>query len=321
MKTSAIFTIFLLFSTTIAIAEEQAKQEAQKPLLRRKATSKVRRLTDMIDDLFGTQRRDENRQFSTLRLSGRYAILDGSPSETSYNMRLMLRPATFQNWSAQANRWMKRKKGKVRNFIRPKQTESFTVEKSEEKDNSELIERTEIEEDENASDEPGIRDPWRPAFEQRYRLERNNFFDGRLKTTKDIEWGNFLHHLVFDVRWSMPRQWESALSIVSSYSLTDCLLFQFGNSFNWLLTARDFESNLGPSLAYTISPNKAISLSFTAAVGTAPWWVNAFTITSVYRQHIFEDWIDISISPYQSYPRLQNFRAETGIVFNAEAVF
>lgn len=102
---------------------------------------------------------------STLRLSGRYAILDGSPSETStYNMRLMLRPATFQNWSAQANRWMKRKEGKVRNFIRPKQTESFAVEKSEEEDNSELIESTEIEEDENASDEPGIRDPWRPAL-------------------------------------------------------------------------------------------------------------------------------------------------------------
>lgn len=306
---ASFLLIFVLFTAVSTNAEEPAAPQVQKPWIKRKTTSTVRGLTDRIDDLFGTERSDENRRFSTLRLSGRHTIVDSAPSETTYNVRLMLKPATFQNWSAQLDRWAKRKKGKVRDFVRTSKPESVAV----------AGEAREI--DEDVSDEPEERDPWRFAFEQRFRLDRDNFFDGRIKIAKDIEWGNSLHHVVYDVRWSTQRQWESVLSAISSYSITDTLLFQFSNAFSWWMTARNLESSHGPSLAYTISPNKAVSVAFTAAVGTDPWWANAYTISSTYRQHIYEEWIDISISPYQSYARSRNFQAETGIVLSAEVVF
>ncbi len=351
MKTFALFAILLLFSPTTVIAqelEEQVDPLSQQPLLRRATTSKVRNLTDRIDDLFGTERTDENRRFSTLRVSGRHTLFDGYPSETSYNVRLMLRPATFQNWSAQADRWLKRKKDRLINFrtgsmrsesIAAETNEFGEVEPGDETVEMEVYESIRMDEDValykdeeidevfmtkedyETQDQPRELNPWRLSFDQRFRLDSNNFFEGRLKTTRDFEWGQFLHHAVFDIRWSAQREWESAFSTISSYSISDSLLFQFGNSFNWLLTARGFESTHGPSLFYTISSSKAISLSFTTAVGTSPWWINAYTISSVYRQHIYEDWIDFSVNPYRSYTRVKNFNPDTGIIFNAEVAF
>jgi len=315
MKTFAIFTMIILLTGSLALAEEQVQEQQpdRQPLIRRKTTSLVRGLTDRIDDLFGTERRDENRRFSTLRLSGRHTIVKGLPSDSSLGVRLMLKPATFQNWSAQADQWAKRKKDNVRNSLRPRQPETGAV------SDSEFVENIEI--DQDVPEELGERDPWRFAFQQRFRFDRHNFYEGRLKATKDIESGPFLHHAVGDIRWSVQRKWESVLSVISSYALTELLLFQFSNAFIWRITAREFENSYGPSLAYTLSSSKAISLDFTATVGTPAGRVNNQTISSVYRQHIYEDWIDFSVTPYHSYARSRNFPSETGIIFNVEVIF
>lgn len=280
-------------------------------LVRRKTTSLVRGLTDKIDDLLGTERTDENRRFSTLRVSLRHRIVDSGASDTSAGVRLMLRPATFDQWQGQVDQWLKRKKVKARDRLWSSGNAQTLQDGTDETAST----------NEPATDEESERDPWRPAFEQRFRLDRSNFYEGRLKITKDLELQNTLHHGVYDVRWSTQRRWESVLSTISSYPLSDDLLFQFTNAFNWQITGRNFESSHGLNLAYTISSDRAISFSTTAAVGYDPWWVNVYTISSVYRQHIFEDWIDFSVNPYQSYARNRNFNAETGIVFNAEVIF
>lgn len=300
--------IHFLFLVPAYASDRQSPITGAQPIARERVASRVRWLTDRIDDLFGAERDDENRPTSTLRINAMQTLMDGGPNSSAFSARLTLRPSAFENWTTKLKDWVDVRGEKIR--TRLKRTESVNPDVSYDQ----TFDQAQQQEDEN---------PFRFSIEERVRISGSNRFQISAKVTKDIEDNWFLHHFSGALQWSEKMRWENHWSILSSLSLSKDWLLKLNNILMWEITREELGSVHGPSLIWRISDSQGLSLGgvLTKSFQSHSWQTESYGLTSTYRQELYTDWIALSFDVFRIHNRDKNFLPDNGFTISCEAKF
>jgi hypothetical protein len=305
--------ISFVFAAEVAAAlPSESKEAPSVPVsvpvgIRDYGRSQLRDLADGIDRLFGTERDDENKSTSTIRLIAKSRWNEGSPNTSEFDARFSLKPATLRRWERSIQDWFNDRLVSFKKQINPVQSTGQLSQESNGPD-VDVIEK---------------KDPWRFTVEHKVKVALKNQYDGQAILSRDFEFSAFLHHFETNLGYSIENLWDAQTRINSNLRLNPKLLFQFSNSASWLISRKTFTTGHGPSLTYMLTPKQAFSLSLSlgASVVDQVWAAQVYMVATSYRLQAYGDWIFLSINPYLSYPRANRFYRNPGVTANLEMVF
>jgi hypothetical protein len=299
------FLTCLVVMSEIAFAAVPEPEQLQPVAARDYPRSQLRNLADQIDQLFGTERDDENKSESTLRLIANNKWNEGSPNETEFDARFMLKLATLQRWEKSVQDWINERMLHLKNKLAPANADQTGQE---------------VLEPGGTNAKP---DPWRFTIEHKVKIALQNQYEAQAILSRDFEGHVFLHHFESNLGWSIENLWDAQSRVISKRSLSEKLLFQFSNSASWQISQKTFSTSHGPSLTYMLASNQAVSISLNLAASVIGrvWAAQTYAIATSYRLQAYGDWIFFSFNPYLAYARENRFYRNPGFTANLEFVF
>ncbi|UXR65516.1 hypothetical protein EZJ49_04515 [Bdellovibrio bacteriovorus] len=284
-----------------ALSEESVEQttSAQKATAylegtRELLSSRVIRLSESVDSLFGNTRADDQKNTSTLRVSQTYYIRRGNLGADDPGTSLNLFLPNLKRWEKAVQ------------------------------DKMQLPQRNG-----GSADEAVV-----PAAEEEERLWDLNSETGlvvaipvnyfaRLRLRRSFLLGYFENSFFEQIGWSKKDEWEERTSLTTDYAFSRDLLFRFVNEANWAMTNRDFDTHHGPSLIRTLSEHSALSQDFrynTKLIGRAIY-SESFVLSSTFTQRMPMQWIYVKTTPSLSWSRSDGFTPAWALYMTVELVF
>lgn len=257
---------------------------------RQTVSTRVLRLADSIDTLFGDKKADDQKNTSTLRVSQRYFHKDGVTGGEDVAVTLNLHLPNLQKLEE-----------KIKNKFKSKPTEG-------------------------AGGNGGPAEPESPwTFNQESGVviaNPINYF-ARLRLRRDFISEKWVHSFYEQVGWSKTNEWEEETSFNSDYALTRSLLFRFANLKFWDMTDDILKSSHGPSLLQQLSEHEAISYDFrlNTLVEDHALYGDSITLGSLYRTRLPVGWIFLELNPEIAWERNTNFRVQYNFYLRVELVF
>nr|BFD65329.1 hypothetical protein HAGR004_03510 [Bdellovibrio sp. HAGR004] len=284
-----------------ALPEESVEQttSAQKATAylegtRELLSSRVIRLSESVDSLFGNARADDQKNTSTLRVSQTYYIRRGNLGADD--------PGTSLNlFLPNLKRWERAVQDKIQ-LPKPGAGSAGTSSSSEADTEERLW---------DLNSETGLVVAIPVNYFARLRLRRN------------FLWGYFENSFFEQIGWSKKDEWEERTSLTTDYAISRDLLFRFVNEANWAMTNRDFDTHHGPSLIRTLSEDSALSQDFrynTKLIGSA-MYSESFVLSSTFTQRLPMQWIYLKTTPSLSWSREDGFTPAWALYMTVELVF
>lgn len=255
-------------------------------------TSRVIRLSESVDALFGNTRADDARNTSTLRVSETYYVRDGDLGSEDISTSLNLYLPNFQKWEKS---------------IREKY---FTRDRSREE---------------------GEQDPNQEQAQRYWDLNTEaglvvtipvNYFV-KLRLRRNFLMGIFENSFYQEFRWSKKDEWEETTSLTTDYAFNRDLLFRFINEANWAMTNERFGTRHGPSLIQTFTADSALSYDFrfnTKMEGYSLYG-DSLVLSSTYTQRTSIDWIYLKTTPEISWGRKDDFAPVMTLYLKVDLIF
>lgn len=265
---------------------------------RQTVSNRVLRLADTVDTLFGEKRVDDQKNWSTLRLSQRYYLKNGSSGYENPAVTLNLHLPNVQKIEKSIQDWLKQ-----------------SVEKAGEVAG--------IGGAQNGPSEPQEQSPWTFHGESGIILANPLNYFVRLRLRRDFIFEKFVHSFYEQIGWSKLYAWEEETALTSDYAISRTLLFRFINVKSWAISNDILETTHGPSLIQQLSENEAVSYDlrlFTLEEDHALYG-DKLSVGSTYRTRLPVGWIFVDINPELAWERKTNFITQYNLFFRIEMVF
>jgi hypothetical protein len=257
---------------------------------RQTVSTRVLRLADSIDTLFGDKKADDQKNQSTLRISQRYFHKDGVTGGEDVAVTLNLHLPNLQKLEE-----------KIKNKFKSKPAEGTGGN--------------------GGPAEP--ESPWTFNQESGVVIANPINYFARLRLRRDFLTEKWVHSFYEQVGWSKTNEWEEETSFNSDYALTRSLLFRFANLKSWAMTDDILKSSHGPSLLQQLSEHEAISydLRLNTLVEDHALYGDSVTLGSLYRTRLPVGWIFLDLNPEIAWERKTNFRVQYNFYLRVELVF
>lgn len=301
-----LYIFAIAFAIVPVIASAKPKRPAPPPVppvedsvtsdyleeTRKSVSTRVLRLADKIDSLFGDKRSDDKKNTSTLRVSQRYFSKDGEVGAEDISATLNLYLPNLR---------------KIEDRIKEKFKSKETTE--------------EAPEDELA--QPEEENPWDLNQESGVVIAVPVNYFARLRLRRDFLIGNYVHSFYEQIGWSKSNEWEEQTSLTSDFAINRTLLFRFVNTKDWAITNNTFGTTHGPSLLHEISEKSAISydLRFNTALESNGFIGDRVSVSSLYRTQLPLGWMYLELTPEIAWERKTNFRPLHNFYVRFEIVF
>lgn len=201
-------------------------------------------LANRIDSFFGSQRSDDEKNGSTLRIVPSYTYYEHKKSVTELGINLNLK---LKNLESKAKKIEKAFRDE---FIEKPQ---MTKEKADEAKK-------------NKEPAPSEED-WHYNFESKLASRPAIYYSGKLRARKNFTGVILLHHFAFSAGWDTDDHFSQITSFDSDKALNEFLLFRFGNEANWYITEKLVQATHGPSLIHSIDKYNSVSYNFRLVFG------------------------------------------------------
>lgn len=293
----AFSVIFCLFTYSAVYAQESpepAVQNAGRAYLENThqlLTSRVIRLSESVDSLFGNPRADDARNTSTLRVSQTYYVSNGELGADSLSTSLNLYLPNFQEWE---------KSLREKYFSRPQREDGMLG--------------------------PGEEEPqryWDLNTEAGIVATIPINYFAKLRLRRNFLMGVFENSFYQEFRWSKKDEWEETTSLTTDYAFNRELLFRFINEATWEMTNEQFGTHHGPSLIRTITADSALSLDFRfhTKVEGSSLYGDSLVLSSTYTQRTGIDWIYLKTTPEVAWARQEGFAPIVTLYIKVDLIF
>jgi len=265
---------------------------------RKTLSTRVLRLADTVDTLFGEKRVDDQKNWSTLRLSQRIVLKNGSSGFENPTMTLNLHLPNVQKIERSIQDWLKQ-----------------SVEKAGEVAG--------ISGDSNGVSQVSEENLWTVHSESGIILANPLNYFARLRLRRDFIFEKFVHSFYEQIGWSKIGLWEEETSLTSDYAISRDLLFRFVNVKSWAISNDILSSAHGPSLIQQLSDNEAVSydLRFFTLEENHRLYGEKLAVGSTFRTRLPMRWIFIDVNPEIAWERTTNFITQYNLFFRLELVF
>jgi hypothetical protein len=289
-----------------AVAEEVTRDPVRK---------EMRWLVDRSDELLGGDRTDDNRSKSTLRLQATDHVSHDHPSDPKFHAHFNAKLGVIERWQREANQWFRdlyigwfdKIKDKLKHEAAKIQTDASGS-------GGEAAKSAPL---------PPEKDPWRFSLDKHVTVSRHPEFRAHAQARKDYESRYVLNSLAFTGGWSWHHRWQMSASHAISGHLFSSWTWSFGNQASWSINDKKFGTSHGPSLSYLISSTQV--LNFAAGVSTSldksNWSAQGYSISAVYRQQAFKEWLFLEVNSSLNFAREQHFGGDPGVGGKVEVVF
>lgn len=297
----------VVFFQSVAWSQTKAEPDPENTLLeeevltaeeyleetRQTVSSRVLRLADSIDTLFGDKRVDDQKNKSTLRVSQRYFHKDGVTGGENISATLNLHLPNLQKIEQ-----------KIKDKFKPKARPSEGGEGE-------------------GVGKPEEVSPWSFNQESGVVIANPINYFARLRLRRDFIQEKFVHSFYEQVGWSRVNEWEEETSFTSDYALGRSLLVRFVNVKSWAITNDVLGSSHGPSLLQQLNDKAAISydLRINTLEEDHALYGESVTLSSLYRTQLPIGWIYMDVTPEIAWERKTNFRVQYNFYIRFELVF
>lgn len=260
---------------------------------RQTVSTRVIRLADTIDTLFGDKRVDDQKNVSTLRVSQRYFSKSGVTGGEDVSVTLNLHLPNFEQFK---EKWAKK----------------MTPEELANRSKAQVGTTSEKEES-----------PWTLNQESGVVVANPVNYFARLRLRRDFISRYLVHSFYEQVGWSKANEWEEETSVTSDHALSRSWLARFVNVKYWGMTNNTFGTVHGPSLLHQISDTKAISLDlrYFTTLENQILYGDRITAGSLYRSRLPIGWIYMDVNPEIAWERKSNFTVQYNFYLRLEFVF
>lgn len=257
---------------------------------RNNLSSRVLRLADSVDTLFGDKRVDDQKNTSTLRVSQRYFHKDGVTGGEDPSVTLNLHLPNLEKLEE-----------RIKNKFKPKSEVAPGARGGPSKEKS----------------------PWSLNQESGLVIANPLNYFARLRLRRDFLSEKWVHSFYEQVGWSKANEWEEETSFNSDYALTRSLLFRFANLKYWDMTDSILSTSHGPSLLQQIWEDAAISYDFrlNTLMEDHILYGDSIRLSSLYRTRLPAGWIYIDLNPEIAWERKTNYRVQYNFYLRVELVF
>lgn len=268
--------------------EEQRNQVAQR----------VINLSERLDSLFGDEKADDERNSSTLRVSQRYLIRDGSIGSESIEASLNLYLPNLRKAEKRFNDYW------------------FPKNEDEKSDIPEVAEK----------DEPLWKQElskWSINPESGIRVNIPLYYFARVRARRNFVTTSFSHSLANQIGWSNSEEWQQNASFTSDYAFSDDVLLRLSNDQFWDMTFQRFTTNHGPSVLQRISDTSGISYDFRYGTEMIGWdfYTSRMVLSLTYRRDMPIPWIYMSLTPEVAWERPSGFTPIYTLYLKLELIF
>jgi hypothetical protein len=259
---------------------------------RETVSTRVLRLADSIDSLFGDKRADDIRNTSTLRVSQVYFLKDGTGGLNDISITLNLFLPNLKKIEKAFN-------DKINSFGKQESSEGLSPVVAAE------------------------RSAW--TFNQEAGIVVANPFNyfGRARLRRDFLASFFVNSFYEQVGWSRRDEWEEKTSLYSDYAIHRDLLFRFVNEKDWAMTNKVVRSTHGPALIQKLSDISAVSydMRLNTVLESNGFIQDRLSLSALYRTQLPVAWIYLDLSPEIAWERQTNLRPMYNFYLRFEAVF
>jgi hypothetical protein len=265
-------------------------------------------MVDRLDEMLGSDRVDDQRDESTLRLGVSDSFRRAKEEEhfPKFRIGLNLKLGILDSWKKKALAWI------------DKRTERF----------EKKIHRTEqsVEQITNSIShkDPGKNESgWNFSFEKNFELKKKASASFFVRLRRDFEFSKIYNSFAVEPGWDTRTHLQASASLVSSIHINPKSLLQLNQVVQW---SKDTEILLTTeSLVYShfFSTFKVFTFALTASMKTIDSYSAAeeYRISPGYRLAVYRDWTYFSINPYLSFIRENNFQGEPGFLVTLDSVF
>lgn len=238
-------------------------------------------LANRIDSFFGTERGDDEKNGSTLRIVPSYTYYEHQKSITELGINLNLKLINLESRA-------KRLEKAIRDEFTDKPQQSI-----EKLIPQKMNQAAPTEED------------WHYNFESKLASRPAIYYSGKLRARKNFTGKILLHHFAFSAGWDTDDQWSQITSFSSDKALDEFLLFRFSNDLNWFLSEKLVQATHGPSLIQSINKYNSVSYNFRLTFGNEKNKLQHLsTVYSInYRHGTPSQRIFIDLIPTYAYPK------------------
>lgn len=246
-----------------------------------KLSTAVVGLANRIDSFFGTERGDDEKNGSTLRIVPSYTYYEHQKSITELGINLNLKLLNLES--------------------RAKRLEKAIREEFIDKPQQNIGRPTPQKMNQPAPAE----EDWHYNFESKLASRPALYYSGKLRARKNFTGKVLLHHFAFSAGWDSDDQWSQITSFSSDKALEEFLLFRFSNDLNWFISEKLVQATHGPSLIQSINKYNSVSYNFRLSFGNEKNKLQHLsTVYSInYRHGTPSQRIFIDLIPTYSYPK------------------
>lgn len=277
--------------------------------------SEMRRLVDSVDELIGGTRADDNRSYSTLRLSSNWENRRSqTPEPPHLHAKFALKLGKLKDWQNDIQSWADRRIDILSAKVRAEEQALFggPARSSREEERSS-----------NAGPAgPPEKDPWRFTLEPHVVWSAHPAFRVGARLRKDFEYSRVIHSFSPEVAWSTKQRWDTTGTLTSSSRLAEHWMVSFSNSVNWGWSEKVFVTAHGPSMAYLLGTRQVFTLGCgtTTSVEDHVWFARSYAINSGYRLAAWHERFFTSVNPFIEYQKSRRFESDPGISVSIEIV-
>lgn len=258
----------------------------------------INNVANDFDSFFATERADDELGRSKIRLRASYRVQERALPipDTTYRFNLRL-PHLEQKFK------------KIVEDKKPKKNESKSEKIAREK---RLIERNKLDTRWIFSGDTSVNVSIRPRAEIR----------GRIR--KSAATGTLIHRFVHEVSLLTNRDGlRQRTTFDTDHTFSPDLLFRFSNRVEWRITEKNFFTAHGPGLFQRLSPNSAMSYSFSAAtiVEEGRLFLSGYNLSAGYRKNLYRNMIYWDFQPGLDFPKTWSFRRTPYLFSQIEVVF
>lgn len=311
--------VFLLLISLLSLGEEATvskpllppslpSADAEPPPL---VQSDLKFMVDRLDEMLGSDRVDDRRDESTLRLgvSDSFRRLREEEHYPKLHVGLNLKLGILDSWKEQLTAWIQKRAERFeKKFYRAEESVENLTKKTFNKTGAKMSDKE---------------NNWTFSLEKNFELKKKPSASLYVRARKDFEFYKIYNSFVLEPGWDTRSHWQASVNLVSSIRLSQRSLLQLNQLSQWSVDTEYLLTTESLNFSHFFSTFRIFTCALSASMKThdSHSALEEYRLAPGFRLAVYRDWSYLSINPFLSFTREQKFHGEPGVFLSLDAVF
>ncbi len=271
--------------------------------------SDLKFMVDRLDEMLGSDRVDDHRDESTLRLgvSDSFRRLKEEEHYPKLHVGFNLKLGILDSWKDQLTLWFRKRIDRYEKKIY-RAEESIAA----------LTKKT-------ANEKAAAKDPnaWTFSLEKNFEMKKEPSFSLFVRMRKDFEFYKVYNSFAVEPGWDFRTHWQASVNLVSSISLSSKSILQLNQLSQWSVNTENLLTTESLNYSHFFSPFRVFTCALSASMKTQDNHsaLEEYRLAPGFRLALYRDWSYLSMNPFLSFTREQKFHGDPGVFISLDSVF